>query len=137
MALEPRGERPPPSRAAARLYAIGDEATDRLERQDDLYLDRTTMRAKRQAESAEDVRDRVQDHAHREERHRVEMAWQQRADTAALDRYKSDTGHRRRMQLLRFVGGGVALAASLAGLFHLHEVAHGTADLITRLATLG
>jgi Flp pilus assembly protein TadB len=134
MALEPRGERGPPSRAAARLYAIGDDAVDRLERQDDLYLDRTTIRAKRQAESAEDVRDRVQKRAHREERHQADMEWHD----ATLERVKNNTAHHKRMQLLRFAGGCVALATSVLGLFHLHQVAHGTADLVTKLvAALG
>jgi hypothetical protein len=132
MAPEPRDERFPTSRAAARLYAVGDDARDRLEREDDLYLDRATIRAKRQAESAEDVRDRVQEREHRDERHRIDMHWTRRADDAGLERFRSDTRHRKRMQLLRFASCCVALTAST---LHLPALTHGMADLFGKVVT--
>lgn len=134
MTLERREERGPPSRAAARLYAIGDEAVDRLERQDDLYLDRTTIRAKRQAESAEDIRDRVQERAHREEEHQANMEWH----AAMMERTKNNTAHQKRMKWLQFAGGCVALATSVLGFLHIQQVVHGTADVVAKLiAALG
>lgn len=133
MSLEPRDERSPSSRAAARLYAVGDDARDRLEREDDLYLDRATMRAKRQAESAEDVRDRVQGREHHDERHRLDMRWDRLADDAGLERFRNDTRHRKRMQLLQFGGGCVALIAGVVGLLHLPPLAHGMTDLIGKV----